>query len=509
MSRLEEVLLSGGILLALLGLGVWLPAVRKAEMGPAGDRHGAARRLREVQRIAALGLWEWDIEADRMEWSRETYEIFCLSPDVFKGRLEDFAATICPEDRDHVLEAVDAALHRGAPYRVRHRIVRPDGTRRWVEERARVVRDAEGRALRMVGTVMDVTDITEALQRAAEHWALLEETGQQILILHEEGWRFREATRGALENLGYGLEEMESLDFFDVFPDLDAAELEERLQGSTSALPAHARIPTRARRKDGSTYPAEVELYATIFGGARTRVVLVRDLSEQRRLINRLRQLAGAQERAREEERAALARDLHDALSQTLSAAGMDLALLKELEADPEALAVADRLSELVHDSLEEVHRVVRRLRPGPLNELGLVAAIEWLCDQAREASDVRYDFRTSGAVPEPVSDVSVVAFRVVQEALTNVRRHAGATHVSVHLEAVPDGVRITVEDDGRGAAPADLARGYGLLGMRERVVLLGGTLEIDTEPERGFRLVTTLPLAPTNGIEAPEVEAP
>lgn len=118
----------------------------------------AQRRYQEAERVAHLGNWEWNIVTNELWWSEGIYRIFGLQPEEFGATYEAFLATVHPEDRGRVMAAVDAALYQGASYDIDHRIVRPDGTVRTVHERAEVLRDDEGKAIRMVGSVQDVTE---------------------------------------------------------------------------------------------------------------------------------------------------------------------------------------------------------------------------------------------------------------------------------------------------------------------------------------------------------------
>ena len=127
-------------------------------------------RLAEAQRIAHIGHWDWNIASNELAWSDEIYRIFGLAPEQFGATYEAFLESVHPDDRDGVTNAVDAALRERNPYDIDHRIVWPNGTLRWVHERAEVAYDAEGRATRMLGTVQDITERKLADERI-EHLA--------------------------------------------------------------------------------------------------------------------------------------------------------------------------------------------------------------------------------------------------------------------------------------------------------------------------------------------------
>jgi two-component system sensor histidine kinase UhpB len=188
---------------------------------------------------------------------------------------------------------------------------------------------------------------------------------------------------------------------------------------------------------------------------------------------------------AQERERLRVARELHDEIGQSLTA----VTLKAERAADNGAADPAAELRGIADDirsSLDEVRRIARELRPEALDDLGLVNALITLCSRVSGQEGVRVDRQLAGGLPRLDPDVELVVYRVAQEALTNVVRHADAKHATVSLEAEDGAVVLRVRDDGRGL-PAELPKGTaGLGGMRERALLVGGRLTIQSEPDQG-----------------------
>ncbi len=218
------------------------------------------------------------------------------------------------------------------------------------------------------------------------------------------------------------------------------------------------------------------------------------------RLGEALRQTISAQE----DERSRLARELHDETAQTLAALSIALDRAREgLSGDPgaarehigEAKAISARL-------LAETRRLILGLRPAILDDLGLVAALRWQSEVALGERGVEVTIGENLGTRRLPPHVEVALFRIVQEALTNVGRHAQARHVDVQLEDREGTLRITVADDGQGFDAERIlgsngrATSVGLIGMRERVALLGGRLSVDSSPGRGTRLLVEVPLA-------------
>jgi PAS domain S-box-containing protein len=273
-----------------------------------------------------------------------------------------------------------------------------------------------------------------------------------------------------------------------------------------------ARFQKRYVRNDGQTIWAT--LSATICRDAAGKpqfvIGLVEDITERKRAEEDLRSsheqfraLAARIEHVREEERAALARELHDELGQGLTALQIDLAWLDgHLQtAGPADLPVLrDKIAAMVPRAerlIETTQAISSTMRPGVLDDLGLVAAIEWL------AADFEKRTGLACMATLPATDIAldlglaVVLFRIVQEALTNVIRHAKATRVEIRLRATEGGLALDVEDNGRGITPQQVAdpRSLGLFSMRERAAALGCTVDFRSEAGRGTTVSVRVPV--------------
>jgi two-component system, NarL family, sensor histidine kinase UhpB len=198
--------------------------------------------------------------------------------------------------------------------------------------------------------------------------------------------------------------------------------------------------------------------------------------------------------RAQEEERARIAQDLHDEVNQALTAILLRLQAVSQ-DAPPE---VSDELAEvrrLVNQAMDELLRLARQLRPTALDDHGLYSAIEGQVRRFSTQTGIDADLRTHGDQVELDPDREIAVFRVAQEALANIARHAGASSVEVDVTRLGDhGVALTVRDDGRGFSPEGESNGLGLNGMAERARLVGGELEIESRPGGGTALSLKVP---------------
>ena len=220
-------------------------------------------------------------------------------------------------------------------------------------------------------------------------------------------------------------------------------------------------------------------------------------LAELQSKSDRLQQLLHHAISAQEAERQRVARELHDEAGQSLTSI---LVRLKALQSETDIEVVHDRLNGLRYlttNTLEELRRLAMDLRPMALDDLGLVAAIRTYAGQAAKESGIHVTVHAAESIGRLPGDLEIVLYRAVQEGLTNIVRHAHARTSRIVLERSARAVWLTIADDGQGMTNVERAGdGMGLEGMRERVALVGGRLELDSTPGEGTRVIIELPLA-------------
>ncbi len=218
----------------------------------------------------------------------------------------------------------------------------------------------------------------------------------------------------------------------------------------------------------------------------------------------RLREFAGRMRSVREQERALMARQIHDELGQVLTALGMDVAWLEaRLPAQDRPLVEKCRaMAAIIEGTIGRVRTLATELRPAVLDDLGLLAAIEWETQQFARRTGIACTLELPASLPPLDADRSTDLFRILQEALTNVVRHAAAQHVDVQVRETSAELVLGVSDDGRGIATAEAMnpRSLGLLGMRERALLWNGTVDVRARPQGGTSVIVQLPLAAKRG---------
>ncbi len=368
-----------------------------------------------------------------------------------------------------------------------------------------------GRLVRVWGMTRDVTQLKlaeEQLRKSEERWrAVFENSAAGIAVSDPASTRILSANAAFQKMLGYSEEELRALSFLDITHENDREAnrrlLTELLEGRRPSY----EMQKRYRRKDGNLIWASIQV--SMVPGTqsipRFCMAIVENIAERKRAqeelqhsFQQLRALTARLQGIREEERKSVAREIHDELGQALTAIKIDLAsLMRELPADQEQQRRrTDSILELVDQTIQSVRRISTELRPGILDDLGLVAALEWAAEEFETRTGTRCRLDLPGDDTEIDQERATAMFRIFQETLTNVARHAKASEVGVRLAKDNGDLTLEVHDNGRGIDEEELSAGgsLGILGMRERAALLGGELGIVGSPKKGTIVTVRIP---------------
>ena len=335
----------------------------------------------------------------------------------------------------------------------------------------------------------------------AEYELMFRQSPLPMWIHDLDTFRFIDVNQAALIELGYTRGELLSLTLFEIRPESERP----RLQPHVPILDFFGLCVYR--KKDGGLIELEIQATNLEVGGHPARLVVARNVTEAqaadlalRESESRYRALTRRLQTIREEERAELSRTIHDELGQSLTALKIDLSMISKrvhpflqellLESIDASAAAVDRM-------IQQVRNIATELRPAVLDHLGLVAAMEWQATEFTRRSGVPCHFRPPVDEPELSPDQAVSLFRILQESLTNVARHARASEVTVSLEADLESVRLSIEDDGIGLTnERRMDHGsLGLIGMEERARFIDARLSIERGAGRGTRVVVLLPI--------------
>ena len=452
--------------------------------------------LREAQRLAALGSWQWDRDTDEVVWSDELFRIAGLEPGSPAALSRNHPQLYPPEHWERIRRCADEALRSGTPYELDVEMF-SNGSRKWITARGEAQRDADGRVSGLRGTVQDITQRKQREQSFDLFRNLLDRSNDSLEIIDARTRRFLDVNEKACRDLGYTREELLSLTVSDVNPNASAealARIERRCEQTGFAL-----LESVHRRKDGSIFPVEINVKPVTIDDRRYYVTVCRDITERRRAealsTSQRRRLLEAQEA----ERARIARDLHDDIGQRLALLAIGLEELRQSAANP-ASGIAESIGALRRQTLDisaDVQALSHQLHPSRLKLLGFVPAIRAFCSEVSARQKVDVDFTHQNLPGNVRSDIALCLFRVLQEALQNAVRHSSADRFSVHLQGTPKDISLIVRDAGCGFDPASVPQygGLGLTSMRERLKLVDGELVIESQPASGTTIVARVPL--------------
>jgi PAS domain S-box-containing protein len=399
------------------------------------------------------------------------------------------------------------------PFEIRLRT--PTGSYRHVLCAVLPEEDGAHRVQGLLGLANDVTgrvrQVEKALREREEQQRFLLETAQAVVWRGDASTlRFTFVSREAQALLGYPVERWTTEpDFFRerVHPeDRDWAVASRASAGRESR---DHQVEFRMLAANGRVVWVRdiVRIVRDAQGRGLESVGVMIDVTERRGAEEELRQsreqlrdLSAHVEWAREEERATISRSIHDDLGQALTALKFELAALRQGAAggapSAELVARIDDMSELVMGTVDHVRRIAKELRPGLLDDLGLVAALEWQVQEFQDRTRIECRLHSElGDVRLP-RPVATTCFRTVQEALTNVARHAAARRAEIRISRQSGRLILEISDDGRGIDQTELrsARSLGLLGMKERARRLGGDVSVTGTPGRGTVVTLSVP---------------
>jgi PAS domain S-box-containing protein len=372
-------------------------------------------------------------------------------------------------------------------------------------------------------------DITErkqaeaALRRSELLFRTLAESSQAAILLYQKD-RFIYGNSAAVSITGYELEELRRISLWDLIHPDSQAGVKERMRARLRGEAVSSRHEIKIKTRQGGERWIDYSVGIAELDGRETAILTAFDITERYRTEmalrfteaelrasrEQLRNLAARLQTMREEDRASVAREIHDELGQALTGLKLELRWLSDLLDGSPTIArrkIASML-DLVGATINNMRRIATSLRPGILDDFGLVAALDW---QARE-------FAARTGIPcllvntpgngddLPLDrDRATAVFRIFQESLTNVARHAEATNVTANLTRTNGTLILEVRDNGRGITTDELtnARSLGLIGMRERAQMFGGTFDIHGEPGVGTTVKVSMPLDPIQEAES------
>lgn len=455
-------------------------------------------------------IWDWDIINDHLYWGEGYEKIFGYKMSGLTDNHIHSFDNIHPDDRPSVFEGIDRLI-AGTEFNWtgEYRYKRLNGEYAYVQDRAVIIRDEEGKAVRMIGAMQDITEkklAQDAIQRTQEKFNSLVNTIDGIVWEADAAtFQFTYVSDHAEDLLGYPKSDWTNDPHFwqnHIHPE-DKNWVVSFCEDYTRLKLGH-QFEYRMIAKDGNVvWLADfVTVVVEDDKPAHLRGVMVdvtarknAELELQQKNIQ-LKELSEHLQNVREEERRYLAREVHDELGQLAAVVKMDIDWIKiKMPELPENYAKRITHASSTTDLLiNTIRKLASELRPGMLDELGLNASLEWQCKKFEEINGVTCVFECFFDDKDLSSSMKTALYRICQESLTNVKRHAQATKAVVTIYEKDANIFLLIRDDGRGFEVAQKINTLGLIGMRERCVSVNGSLHVESEPGKGTAVCAIIP---------------
>jgi len=467
----------------------------------------AHQRLMFHVEKAPLGFIEWDSQLQVRSWSRRATEIFGWTEEEVIDHQRSGISQVFEEYIPR-LTVIARQLIEGDAERniIQHKGYTKSGQVVWCEWFNSVIKDEKGQVITILSLVQDITERIRAEEKIKKSYVELRASEQKYKLLFEsnpmpmwmrsmEDKNIIDVNNAACMAYGYSKEEFLQLDPTSLrHPD----EVDAFLKEFEKEMP----YPTnrgiwKHKRKDNTYIDIEIYVQDTMYNGKKVRLILAKDVTEQlkaeenlRNSYEEVRRLASHLREIREEERTNMSREIHDQLGQQLTVMKMDISWLhkKMLNSEKPIQNRMNDLKNMMDDTVKLVRRIASDLRPSLLDDMGLIAAIEWHAAEFEKRSGIAIELTGIKEDPELSKDYRINLFRIVQESLTNVGRHSEATKVVIDLEIHENRLMLSIKDNGKGFDPVEAGKkgSLGLLGMRERSAVIGGNCELFSSPGKG-----------------------
>jgi len=465
--------------------------------------------LAKAQEMGEIGTWEFDVRANKLVWTEETYRIFGIAQGTDLA-YETFLNSVYPGDKDYVDKKWTDALN-GEPYDIEHRIL-VDGEPKWLREKADLEFDEKGSPVLAIGFAQDITDRKKAEQSLRDSEAFLQNVFDGIrdgISILDVDLNVVRVNKWIVEMHGAEAQ-LVGKKCYEVYHKRDSV---------CPWCPAVRAIQTGEVQT--ATVPVQfeescegwIELSAFPLRGADGPVAgvieHVKDVTKRRRAEQeilehqtKLKSLAAQLSRIEERERHRLATALHDQIGQSLVFSKLKLDELRTTSPSRDATDALEEVCNSLDEVIQQTRTLTFDLSSPILYELGFEAAVaEWLADEIKVKHGIETEFCDDGQEKPLDDDISALLFRNVRELLVNVVKHAQAKKVKVDVRREGMDIRVCVEDDGMGFDPFEIqstaarSNKFGLFSIHERLEQLGGLIEIDSGPGRGARILMKAPL--------------
>ncbi len=463
-----------------------------------------------------LGIWDWDVKSDIMVWNDRMFELYGISKESFPKSVQGWQTSLHPDDSAQAMMDCRAALSGDKEFDTEFRVLHPSGTVKVLKANAIVIRDIEGKAVRMLGLNRDITEqknLETELRRTTEELDTIFNAIPATVWYKDTKNRFIRVNKAAADLLGMAVDKINGKTAYDLFPAPEADKFYmDDLEVINSGFPKMDIIESVSmadgdlkwmntdkipQKDDDGNITGIIVISSDISELKKSYKALEEEINHRKRVEEQLRNLYLNLQAMREEERANIAREIHDELGQIMTAIKMDLAWLNKKYADHQTIHEKTLSTlNLIDKTLKSIKKICTELRPGILDHLGLGAALSWQAKEFEDRTGIRCKVEAEED-SEIDGNRSTALFRIFQEALTNVMRHADATEVTARLKSEASKITLEIKDNGKGISEEEITKSnsFGLLGMRERVYPWRGNVTISGTPTKGTTITVVLPI--------------
>lgn len=406
-----------------------------------------------------------------------------------------------------------------------YEIITKSGERKYLDVSITPIKNDANRVIAFRVIVRDRTERRKAEEKSREieerYKALIDRSLDFIYTIDFEG-RFIDANEAALRRFDYKREDISSLNITSFLDEKQLLSVIKIMQELTETGTQKELAEIKLRHKDGSYVYVESKGSVVMSDGKPVAIQAVaRDITERRQAAEEIRKtqeqmraFAARLQTVREEERAHIAREVHDELGGALTGIKIDLSLLKKAAEEIKENSLKNPLLDQIHNTMKNidntiqtVRKIATELRPGILDDLGLIAALEWQLDDFRQRTGIQYKWISTQKKIRIDEQGATALFRIFQETLNNVFRHANATEVYARLRKKSNMYILEVEDNGSGITEdkIDDKKSLGLLGMRERALAVGGRINVEGCRGKGTKVIVEIPVTQVGKYRMPE----
>jgi len=459
--------------------------------------------LSKSNRLAAIGSWEIDVINGSVYWSDITKEIREVDPDFVPELSTGISHFKEGESRETISKRLKDCIENGTPWDEELQIFTHKGNLKWI----RTIGEAElinSTCIRVCGSFQDITERKQAEQQIQSEKFLSDAIINSlpgIFYMSDRDGRLLRWNHNLEFISEYSAEEIKKMNPLD-FVDEEERELMRSAINSVFLLDsadATCNLYTKSKNK----IPYYFTGHKIKIGEKDFLVGVGIDISERARAEKELmdytqeiKKLTAYLDRVREEERSRIAREIHDELGQQLTGLKMDASWVAKRILPEEKLhsKLIDMIG-LIDQTIKTVRRISTDLRPGILDDLGLIAALEWQCGEFQKKSEIKCVFHSNIDDLAIERNMATGIFRIYQESLTNVLRHAEATRIESCVKQSETGITLIVKDNGQGFDQTEIKKKgtLGLIGMRERASILNGKLHIESESGKGTSVMLSI----------------